>query len=58
MLDIESYPPGGGNEMPFTQEGYRLAGIVPPRPGIKAEAFIILEKEEGTAAAAMRQKGF
>ncbi len=36
------------------QKGYRVAGIVPARAGI--DAFIILEKEEGPAAGAIRQQ--
>jgi hypothetical protein len=32
------------------KEGYRLVGIVPPRPGFSADALLVLEKEEDPAA--------
>jgi hypothetical protein len=37
-------------------EGYRLVGVSPRQEGVQARTFIILEREMGPAAGAIRQQ--
>ncbi len=55
VLAANDVPLGLQNELnERARQGYRLAGVIPAIQGVRP--FIILEREEGPAAGAIRQQ--